>query len=168
MKTACGKSFPREALKQGGLIVLIALAISLSVNFIRSGGLPLLPSPSSKAAANGSRSSDEPLVTMEEARALFLAHGAVFIDARPEQDYRSGHIQGALNLPANSFDRALPSLQTRISPDAFLIAYCDGEHCSLSREVAAQLVANGFSHVAVFLNGWTLWRNAGLPVAKTR
>jgi rhodanese-related sulfurtransferase len=167
MKTARGNSFPLEALKQGGLIVLIALAISLAVNHFRSNGLPLVPGPSSKAA-NGSQSSDEPLVTLEEARALFDAHGAVFIDARPEQDYRAGHIQGALNLPANSFDQALPSLQTRISPDAFLIAYCDGEHCSLSHEVAAQLAANGFSHVAVLVNGWTLWRNAGLPVAKDR
>jgi rhodanese-related sulfurtransferase len=168
MKTARGKSFPRDALRQGALIVLLALAISLAVNHFRSNGLPLVPGPSSKAAANGPQSSDEPLVTMEEARALFDAHGAVFIDARPEQDYRAGHIQGAFNLPANAFDQALPSLQTRISPDAFLIAYCDGEHCSLSHEVAAQLVANGFSHVVVFVNGWTLWRNAGLPVAKDR
>lgn len=168
MKTARGKSFPVEALKQGLLIVFIAAALSLLVNHFRPNGLPLTGSPASKAASNGSQSPEEPLVTIEEARALFFAHGAVFIDARPEADYRSGHIEGALNLPADRLGKALPRIESKVSPDSLVITYCDGEHCPLSREVALQLSAKGYSHVMVLINGWTLWRDDGLPIGKGR
>lgn len=155
-----------EALKQGFLIVLIAAALSLLVNHFRPNGLPLAGRIASKAAPNDSENSQGSLVSIEEARALFFAHGAVFIDARPEEAYRSGHIEGALNLPADSLDQTLPRVVSKVSPDSLVIAYCDGEHCSLSREVALQLSAKGYPHVMVLLNGWTLWRDAGLPVGK--
>ncbi|MDR3567686.1 MAG: rhodanese-like domain-containing protein [Syntrophobacteraceae bacterium] len=162
------KSFPLEALKQGLLIVCIAAALSLLVNHLRRDGLPLARGPAAKASLNVSPGPEEPLVTLEEARALFLAHAAVFIDARPGEDYHAGHIQGALNLPANSLEQALPRIASKVSPDSPVIAYCDGDHCPLSREVASQLLARGYSHVMVLVNGWTLWRDAGLPVAKGR
>ena len=104
MKTDRTKSFPVEARKQGFLIVLIAAALSLMVNHFRPDALPLTGGLSSKTASKDSKSSEEPLVSIEEAQALFFAHAAVFIDARPGQDYRSGHIEGALNLPANGLE----------------------------------------------------------------
>ncbi|MGC9194299.1 MAG: rhodanese-like domain-containing protein [Syntrophobacteraceae bacterium] len=166
MKTLRGKSFPVEALKQSLLIVLIATAVSLLVNHFRPNGLPLVPPRTSKKASSGSQNLGPLLVSLDEARALFFAHGAVFIDARSAQVYRLGHIQGALNLPAQGFDKQFPAVKSKVSPDSFVIAYCDGEHCSLGREVAMQLLAGGYSHVAVLVNGWTLWRDGGLPTGK--
>ncbi|MGC8493899.1 MAG: rhodanese-like domain-containing protein [Syntrophobacteraceae bacterium] len=164
MRTTGRKSFAAEALKQGLLIVSIAAAISLLVNHFRQNGLPLRATPSAKTA---SADSGEPLqVSLEEARALFFAHAAVFIDARSGEDYRAGHIRGAVSLPEQNLDQALPAVASKLSSGSLLIAYCDGEHCSLSREVALQLLAKGYSHAAVLLNGWTLWCNAGLPTGK--
>lgn len=164
MKTTGRKSFAAEALKQGLLIVSIAAAISLLVNHFRQNGLALRADPTAKTA---STNSGEPLqVSLEEARALFFAHGALFIDARSGEDYRAGHIRGAVSLPAGNLEQALPAVASKLSSGSLLIAYCDGEHCSLSREVALQLQGKGYSHVAVLPNGWTLWCNADLPTGK--
>lgn len=160
------KSFPVQALKQGLLIVLIAAAVSLAVNHFRPDGLPLAGGPPPKTALDDSKNQGEPPVSIEEARALFLAHAAVFIDARPAADYRAGHIEGALNLPADRLEQALPAVVSKVQPDSVVIAYCDGVHCLLSREVASQLSARGYSHVTVLANGWTLWRESRLPIGK--
>jgi rhodanese-related sulfurtransferase len=154
-----------EALWQSVLIVLIAAALSLSVNHFRQGGLPLVGSP--KAGSGSSKTAGEPVVSIEEARALFLTNGAVFIDARPAEVYRSGHIQGALNLPAESLDESLSALRAQIPPDSLIITYCDGESCSLSKEAALELSARGYSNVQVLVNGWSLWQDAGLPTETT-
>ncbi|MGA2404780.1 MAG: rhodanese-like domain-containing protein, partial [Syntrophobacteraceae bacterium] len=109
----------------------------------------------------------EPVVSIEEARALFLTNGAVFVDARPEEAYRSGHIQGALNLPPDSIEEWLHGAGAQIPPDSLIITYCDGESCTLSKEAALQLSGKGYSHVRVLVNGWSAWQDAGLPTETT-
>jgi rhodanese-related sulfurtransferase len=168
MKTRLN-NFMTEALRQGLLIILIAVAVSLSVNHFRKDGLTLVServSPAPKAGLNEMNTAGEPVISIEEARALFLTNGAVFVDARPEEVYRSGHIKGALNLPADSAGELQSSALAQIPPDSFIIAYCDGEDCPLSKEVALQLSARGFSNVQVLVNGWTAWQDAGLPTEK--
>jgi 3-mercaptopyruvate sulfurtransferase SseA len=46
------------------------------------------------------------------------------------------------------------------------VTYCDGETCSLSEDLAKELMAMGYKQVKVLLNGWTRWNEAGLPVEK--
>jgi len=159
--------FVTDALRQGMAIVLIAVVLSLLVNHFRQGGLPLVGGPvrglSSLKTAGGW---GETVISIEEARALFLTDGAVFIDARPEELYRSGHIKGALNLPPETFEESLPVVMAQIPPDSFIITYCDGEDCHMSNDAALQLSAKGYSNVQVLVNGWSAWQNAGLPVEK--
>ncbi len=159
------KNFIMEALWQGFLIILIAVAVSLSVNHFRRGGLPVAGNnvqPAPKASSEIS-TAGAPVISIEEARALFLTNGAVFVDARPEEAYRSSHIKGALNLPPDSIETLQSSVMAQIPPDSFIITYCDGEDCPLSREAALQLSAKGYSNVQVLVNGWTAWLNSGLP-----
>ena len=158
-------NFIIEALWQSALILLIAAAASLSVNHFRQGGLPLVASP--KAGSSGLKTAGEPVVSIEEARALFLTNGAVFIDARPVQVYRSGHIMGALNLPPGNFEESLSAVTAQVPPDSLIITYCDGESCSLSEEAALELSARGYSNVQVLINGWSVWQDAGLPTETT-
>ena len=107
---------------------------------------------------------EEAIVSLEEARALFLTHGAVFIDARPRELYLSGHIQGALNLPAADIEGTFPQVLREVPPESLIIAYCDGESCTLSKELAFELAARGYAHVRVLVNGWSVWQEAKLPV----
>ncbi len=89
----------------------------------------------------------------------------MFIDARPEEVYRSGHIQGAINLPPDSIEESLPDVTAQIQPDSLIITYCDGESCTLSKDAAQQLSGKGYSYVRVLVNGWSAWQDAGLPTA---
>jgi rhodanese-related sulfurtransferase len=162
------KKFIIEALWQGMAIVSIAVVLSLSVNHFRQSGLPPvggLVHDSNDPKTTGGWG--ETVISIEEARALFLTSGAVFIDARPEEVYRFGHIKGALNLSPDSFEESLPAVMAQINPDSLIITYCDGEDCPLSKEAALQLSAKGYSNVEVLVNGWSAWQDAGLPTETT-
>jgi len=145
----------------------MAAAVSLGVNYFRRDGLPLVGVRSSEALSRGTKTALENVISIEEARALFLTNGAVFIDARPAEVYRLGHIQGALNLPPDDFEQLLPGIREQIPPDSLIITYCDGESCSLSKEVALELSARGYSNVEVLVNGLSVWQDAGLPTETT-
>ena len=114
----------------------MAAALSLGVNYFRNDGLTLVGGRSPVAAPGGMEAASEDVIPLDEATALFLTNGAVFIDARPAESYRSGHIQGALNLPPDSFEQSLPAVREQIPPDSLIITYCDGETCTLSKEAA--------------------------------
>ncbi len=163
MKTARRNGNVITALWQMALIVLMAAALSVGVNHFRHGGLPLPWDLSPKDSSSAGKTPEEPVISIEEARALFLTNGAVFVDARPAEVYRYGHIRGALNLPLESVDEFLPDFMAQIPPDSLIITYCDGQNCHLSKEVALQLSARGYSHVEVLRNGWSAWKDAGLP-----
>ena len=149
---------------QSGAILILAVVLALTVNHLRRDGLPLVGDWSPKGQLSGLATLEDAVVTLEEARALFLTHGAVFMDARPRELYVSGHIPGALNVPAADIDEVFPQVQQEVPFDSLIIAYCDGESCTLSKELAFDLAARGYAHVRVLPNGWTVWQNASLPV----
>jgi rhodanese-related sulfurtransferase len=106
------------------------------------------------------------VVSLDEAGSLCLEKQAIFLDARSPRDYAMGHIRGAQNIPWQSFDQYIDRVFDRIPEDARIVTYCDGEHCSLSEDLAKELVSMGYKKVQVLLNGWTRWQEAGLPVEK--
>ena len=146
-------------------ILFLAVVLSLAVNHLRNDPLPLVGDWSHKAQLSQVKTIEEPVVTLQEARALFRTQGAVFIDARPAAAYAAGHIQGAINLPSEDIDTLFPTAMAEVQPDTLLIVYCDGESCSLSKEVAEELTGRGYPHVRVLVNGWTVWQDAKLPTA---
>ena len=44
-----------------------------------------------------------------------------------------------------------------------VIAYCDGEACSLSEDLALMLSDMDYENVKVLINGWTMWSQNGYP-----
>jgi rhodanese-related sulfurtransferase len=105
-------------------------------------------------------------ISLLEAEKLFLRQAAIFIDARPDDDYEKGHIKGARSLPLHEVDQRLMTVTQDISTDTPIITYCDGESCELSHDVANFLVDMGFSNVRILINGWTKWKEADLPIEK--
>ena len=65
-------------------------------------------------------SDDAPRITLEEAKKAFDAGDVVFVDTRAEVAYKTEHIKGAMNIPAEAF-------QTRykeVPKGKKIIAYC--------------------------------------------
>lgn len=152
-----------RACAQGLLIVLLAGCVGFLINTFRGDGLALVQDYSTKSPLAVELEQQHLSIDIDEARALHSVQGAVFVDARSDDDYLAGHISGALNIPWSDFDNRQVEALTDVTPDSFVIVYCDGEACSLSHEVANALIAQGFANVRVLVNGWSVWKNAGLP-----
>ena len=104
------------------------------------------------------------MIPLEEARDLFSAGQAIFLDARIPELYELGHIAGARNLPWEKFAEHYPRVIADMPKDATLITYCDGEGCPLSEELALALLTEGYANVRVLVNGWSVWHRQELPV----
>jgi rhodanese-related sulfurtransferase len=92
-----------------------------------------------------------------------LDRGALFLDARPVDFYKMGHIPGALPLPEPDFERAFTGLEPRLRRHFNLVVYCSGYGCEASHIVARRLREKGI-HAAILNEGWPAWTDAGYPV----
>ena len=155
----------RKALWQIPVLVLLALAIGMGVNQWRSDGLALVGEPAALASL-GPGGAHLPEIDLAEARRRFEQENVLFVDARPADQYAAGHIRGALNLSWPRAETDFIHVADRLDAARLIITYCDGETCTLSHELAQFLADMGFGDVRVFVNGWTLWRQAGLPVER--
>ena len=82
------------------------------------------------------------------------------LDVRPAEEYRSGHIAGAISLPLHELQDRLAELPR----DQDIVAYCRGPYCVLAAQAAEMLRAHGF-RVRRLEDGVADWRAHGLPVA---
>jgi len=152
-----------QALWQVPLLIIIAVLIALGANQWRSDGIALTGDWSVETRF-ADAAGDSQVVGLDEARGLFESDAAIFLDARPADQYDEGHIQGALNLPWQEVDHYFMDLADRLEDTRTIVTYCDGESCDLSHELALFLKEMGFTNVRVLVNGWTVWQQAGLPI----
>lgn len=152
----------RTVLQILALLALSAAAAS-AVNALRADRLPLIGDWS--AAGRITTASGERMdISLFEAQKLFANDAAVFIDARPMEEYVQGHIQGARSLPRQELDLKFIDVTKDLDPETPIITYCDGETCELSHDLALFLRDAGFVNTRVLVNGWSLWQVAGMPV----
>jgi rhodanese-related sulfurtransferase/DNA-binding MarR family transcriptional regulator len=83
----------------------------------------------------------------------------IVLDVRPEEEYRAGHIPGALSVPVDGLEAALQALPK----DREIVAYCRGPYCVFSDEAVALLRARGY-RARRLRQGLPDWRAAGMPV----
>jgi rhodanese-related sulfurtransferase len=83
----------------------------------------------------------------------------IVLDARPEEEYRSGHIPGAVSVPVDALEAALQTLPR----DREVVAYCRGPYCVFSDEAVALLRSRGYQ-ARRLQEGLPDWRAAGMPV----
>jgi rhodanese-related sulfurtransferase len=89
-----------------------------------------------------------------------LNDGSVIVlDVRPEEEYRAGHIPGALSVPVDALEAALQTLPR----DWEIVAYCRGPYCVFSDKAVALLGSRGF-RARRLRQGLPDWRAAGFPV----
>ena len=153
----------KRAAWQVPVLVVLSAAVALAVNALRTDRLPMV-GDFSVAARMTTATGERMDITLGEAEKLFFTHAAVFIDARSEEEYARGHIQGALSLPWHDVDLNFIAVTQDMDMETQIVTYCDGETCELSHDLALFLRDAGFVNTRVLVNGWTLWQQAGLPV----
>jgi rhodanese-related sulfurtransferase/DNA-binding transcriptional ArsR family regulator len=81
------------------------------------------------------------------------------LDVRPSEEYASGHLPGAINIPLGELEQHLDELH----PDNEIIAYCRGPHCVLAFDAVAKLRQNGLPARRLD-GGLPEWKLEGFPV----
>lgn len=88
--------------------------------------------------------------------------GAIWVDAREEEDFRTGHYPDAIHLHDGNWDIALGPLLSQWEPGQPIIVYCDGRGCAASRLIATQLREElGMEEVYWLREGWEGLQRAG-------
>ena len=89
-----------------------------------------------------------------------LRSGTVLLlDVRPEEEFRAGHIAGAVSVPLERLASAL----RRLPRGKEIVAYCRGPYCVLADRAVESLRASG-RRARRFTDGFPEWRAAGLPI----
>jgi rhodanese-related sulfurtransferase/DNA-binding transcriptional ArsR family regulator len=109
----------------------------------------------------GDRELLEPL-SAEQLRKRIKDGDVVVLDVRPENEFASGHIEGAISIPIRDLKRRLKELPRKRE----IVAYCRGPYCVYAHEAVAELTARGFKARRLEI-GVPDWRALGLPVTTT-
>jgi len=91
-------------------------------------------------------------------RAIQQRRKFVIIDARPESEWMTTHITGAVSIPHYRLKRL-----DEIPKDAWVIAYCACPH-HLSGVVVDSLRTRGYPHAFVLDEGILEWERRGYPI----
>ena len=67
----------------------------------------------------------------------------ILLDVRPTEEFKHGHMQGAINIPHYNIAKSTHGLDK----SKLIVAYCRGELCALADEVVRQLREAGFNAV---------------------
>jgi rhodanese-related sulfurtransferase len=97
------------------------------------------------------------MVTVDQARAW--GETAIWVDARPDDEFARDHVAGALSLNEDRWNELLPQFLAVWSPEKKIVVYCSSLSCNASREVARRLRKEAqLSEVFVLEGGWEAWR----------
>ena len=102
---------------------------------------------------------DDAVVSRDDTKELIKGK-AVLLDVRPNQEFESGHLRGAINIPIGE----LADRMTELTRDRLIITYCRGEYCLFADEAAELLRANGYDVVRLE-GGWPEWQSEGRPTS---
>jgi rhodanese-related sulfurtransferase len=102
------------------------------------------------------------LVTVEQARAW--GDSAIWVDARPDDEFAREHIPDAVSLNEDRWNDLLPQFLPSWSPEKKVVVYCSAQSCNAAREVAKKLRdevqlkdSEGRNCVFVLHGGWEEW-----------
>ncbi|MDA8364474.1 MAG: metalloregulator ArsR/SmtB family transcription factor [Gammaproteobacteria bacterium] len=98
-------------------------------------------------------------VSREELRERVRQRIVTVLDVRPPEEYASGHLPGAINVPLAEIEKHLG----QFDPRQEIIAYCRGPHCILAFEAVSRLRGHGLQSRRLE-DGYPEWQSAGLPV----
>ncbi|MDR0253516.1 MAG: metalloregulator ArsR/SmtB family transcription factor [Brucellaceae bacterium] len=102
-------------------------------------------------------------VSREELLERLRESSVTILDVRPEDEFASGHLPGAINIPFTELEARLSEL----SREQEVVAYCRGSKCVLSPNAVSVLQQKGL-RARYLQDGFPSWKAAGLDVEVTK
>lgn len=84
----------------------------------------------------------------------------IVLDVRPVEEFRAGHIPGAISIPVDELEARLGELPDGVE----VVAYCRGPYCVFASDAVLLLRRRGHK-ARRLVDGLPEWRLAALPVA---
>ncbi|MCL5256784.1 MAG: rhodanese-like domain-containing protein [Chloroflexi bacterium] len=132
-----------------GTLVVVALAGSFYYAVGLAAPNPAIASGQVKIAA-----------VAEVKQRLDRGEDFVLVDVRPEDEYKAGHIPGAVSLPLELIAQRYQELPK----SKLIIVYCESADCDSSATAADNLLSLGFSNLEDMKDGIQGWQAAGYPL----
>lgn len=98
---------------------------------------------------------------VEVARARSWGDNAIWIDARPTDEFERDHVPGAISLNEDRWSEGLAQfIGTQWSPDKKIVVYCSAASCNLAEDVARRLrnEAKLPNEIRILKGGWEAWQ----------
>jgi len=101
-------------------------------------------------------------VSQDEAEAAVLA-ADVLIDVREGNEFRDGHIGGAMNIPRGLLEFILSTDEALQDRSRGVVVYCKSSgRAALAAKTMQEM---GYLHVSSIAGGFDAWQDSGKPVA---
>ena len=104
---------------------------------------------------------DTEAVGLEELLQRARRDDVVILDTRPTQEYRAGHIPGALSVPVDELKERL----RKLPKSKEYVAYCRGPYCVYA-DRAVELLTTSGRRARRLKDGFPEWKAAGFLVEK--
>ncbi len=131
---------------------LLVAALGLSCNNVAQG---------QKQGASGTQDPAKTDLEAAEFKARMAAGNGKLVDVRTPAEFKSGHIEGAVNIDWSASD--YETSFAKLDPKEPVLVYCAmGGRSDQAKEY---LVGKGFT-VIQLVDGISGWKKAGLPVVK--
>ena len=154
------------------IIILLGISVvaAFTVNFFSPSGIALVGQWDDSKGAITAKAKNDVFVDEFEiddvkiAKQIYDSGKAIFVDARSTDNYKDGHIKGAVSLPVGRFDEAVEAFKDQYSIESTIVTYCSGRTCNDSHHLAQLLFEHGYVNVSVFIDGYPGWEGEGYPV----
>lgn len=104
-------------------------------------------------------------ISIAAAKTLFDSQAAIFIDARPKDEYLKSHIRGSMQLEKTDLDHGVPSKVDYLVGQE-VVVYCHGEMCTDSENLIKRLAAlnKGIGPFRIIKDGFPGWEKVAYPI----
>jgi len=158
--------------KELSILLCLSLAVAFSFNHLSPKGIALIGNWDTSKGVVSARSKDDvafhdlEIEDVETAKQIYDRRNVVFVDARTEELFAEGHIQGAISIPLGRFNAYIGKFKRDHPLSVFIVTYCSGRECDDSHKLAQHLLGEGFANISIFIDGYPGWEEAGYPIEK--
>ncbi|MCD6379814.1 rhodanese-like domain-containing protein [bacterium] len=158
----------RHTIIQMVVIWSIGIAVAFSYNAFSDKGInPFIKIVYEESMKTPVSEEGEGIVLIDLKQLRELSRDNMYIlDASTEDDYREGHIPGAILFDFYQFETYADRVLPLIDPEGDIIVYCSSPFCDSSSFLATELYSMGYFNIYLYKDGFSNWQDKGLPVEK--
>ncbi len=152
------------------ILLGVAVVVAFAVNYFSPAGIALIGQWDESQGVITAKAKNDVVVDSLEledvkiAKQIYDKGGAIFVDARSNEDYVDGHVKRAVSLPIGQFDDLIDGFRNQYSIDKIIVTYCSGRTCDESHMLAQLLLDEEYTNVTVMIDGYPAWEKEGYPI----